>query len=423
MSIFTKHMSQLGTDDLAELLQDEAVENVRLEFKSKVPEKLETLKKLSSFANSFGGFMVIGAKARSTDGRIEELQGVDEQPGFKQKVVQWCFDAVNPPLIVEVSDPIPAAIGSKKSCYVIHTAESEVAPHFLNGRKGVWVRSDEFSQRYEPQLAMENEIRHLLDRRLLIQQRRIDLVDRSKGRYERFIQRHSQGVIDAAARRDKARLEMSFGPRFPARTICTQAILVEALKTCRFNWRQVGFPPDSSSLVSQHESALRLNPGNTDMLIEANVWGMLFYGIALPFETNSGLIPGINLYSFVGHLLVFAKHAIKILADLSYEGPVVVEVVLTNIFGIPWVYRSSGIPTLGPVSELDNAFSFSLPTTTEELRESPDALVMSLLQYTLFGINWADMASKPEILKNLLVAGYQHNLWGTPFSQASKPQC
>src|SRR5712691_1265746 len=85
MSIFTKPTSQLSSAHLLEILREAAVENIRLEFKLKVPDKDETLKKLSSFANSFGGFMVIGAKANSADGRIEGLPGVDEQPGYKQK--------------------------------------------------------------------------------------------------------------------------------------------------------------------------------------------------------------------------------------------------------------------------------------------------------------------------------------------------
>jgi len=115
MAIFAKPITQIAAADVQELLQDEAVENVRLEFKSKVPDKDETLKKLSSFANSFGGFMVIGAKANSADGRIEDLPGVDARPGYKQKVVQWCFDAISPPLIVEVSDPIPLPANSGRA--------------------------------------------------------------------------------------------------------------------------------------------------------------------------------------------------------------------------------------------------------------------------------------------------------------------
>src|SRR5260221_6031480 len=119
MSIFTTPLPQLGTADVQELLEGGAVENARLEFKLEVPSKDETLKKLSSFANTYGGFMVVGAKAVSANGRIEGLPGVDEQNGYKQKVVQWSFDAVSPPLIVGVSDPIPAPSGNGKVCYVV----------------------------------------------------------------------------------------------------------------------------------------------------------------------------------------------------------------------------------------------------------------------------------------------------------------
>src|SRR5437016_2607694 len=158
MSIFTKPLSQLEFADLQELIQDKAVENVRLEFKLEVPNKEETLKKLSSFANTYGGFMIIGAEAKSSDGRIEGIPGVDEQSGYKQKLVQWCFDAVYPPLTVAVSDPVPIPNGNGRVCYVISVTESEVAPHFLNGRKGVWVRTDEFSSRFEARLADEGEL-------------------------------------------------------------------------------------------------------------------------------------------------------------------------------------------------------------------------------------------------------------------------
>jgi hypothetical protein len=85
--------------------------------------------------------MVVGAKANSATGRIEDLPGVNIEAGYKQKVVQWCFDAASPPIIVQVSDPIPAPAGNAKVRYVVYVAESDTAPHFLNGRKGIWVRN------------------------------------------------------------------------------------------------------------------------------------------------------------------------------------------------------------------------------------------------------------------------------------------
>lgn len=63
MSIFGKATSQIGPGDLNDLLDAAAIENVRLEFKREIPTKDETIKKLSSFSNTFGGWVVIGAQA------------------------------------------------------------------------------------------------------------------------------------------------------------------------------------------------------------------------------------------------------------------------------------------------------------------------------------------------------------------------
>src|SRR5687768_15976255 len=118
MAIFGKPIIDITSDDLQDLLAMNAVENVLLEFKREVPSKDETLKKLSSFANSLGGFMVIGAEAGSKDGRITGLPGVDIQQGYKQKVVQWCFEGASPPLVIDVSDPVNVQNG--RVCYVLH---------------------------------------------------------------------------------------------------------------------------------------------------------------------------------------------------------------------------------------------------------------------------------------------------------------
>ena len=92
MAIFSKPLSQLVPSDLQELVTDQAVENIRLEFKSEIPKKDEALKKLSSFANTFGGYLIIGARADSSDGRLIDFPGVQLQPGLKQRLVQWCYE-------------------------------------------------------------------------------------------------------------------------------------------------------------------------------------------------------------------------------------------------------------------------------------------------------------------------------------------
>jgi hypothetical protein len=418
MSIFTRPLSQISTADLQELLQDRAVENARLEFKLHVPNKDDTLKKLSSFANTFGGYMVVGAKANSTDGRVEDLPGVDEESGYKQKVVDWCFKGASPPLIAEVSDPIPAPTASGKVCYVLHTAESDVAPHFLNGRKGVWVRTDEFSARFEAELANENELRHLLERRKLIRERRVSLLERARKRFDTYAAR---GHTDRSGNRTPFGpcLEVCVVPRFPSWPLCEQGRLKPLLMEKRFQWRQVGFPVPSHSIVSQHESAIVLGAAGQDSAFEANVWGMIFYCTKVAGADNLAQKFGIHLYGFVGTLLLFMRHAGTVVKALGYSGPIHIEMRLSAIRGVPWLhtfalgaaemYEESG-------SELDDEFEFSIPTVSDVLFDKSDNLVMEMLRYIFFSVNWPDLIDTQAKIETLIRAGYQYNFWHAPES-------
>jgi len=392
------------------------VENSRLEFKSEVPDKDETLKKLSSFGNTFGGFMIVGAKANSADGRIEGLPGVDEQSGYKQKIVDWCFNGVSPPLIVEVSDPISAPGNSKKVCYVVHTAESDVAPHFLNGRKGIWVRTDEFSARFEARLANENEIRHLLDRRKVIRERRQNVMDRSIKRFGTHLaSKHTNR--DGAATPVGPRLELSIIPRFPARPLCEQEALRSLINQGRFNWRGTIFPLEGSTTISQHESAIVLTAAGDDSIFEVNLWGLLFYGMTIADNFNPQQLYGIHTYAFVGHTLLFIRLAAKMLRLLGYSGPIQIQVGLHDMRGVPWLYGVRGLPgvlTETKRSVLDNEIEFGLSGSSDALNQGPDGVLMDILKIVFFSINWSGAVDTPEKLADLVYWGYQYNQWPKP---------
>lgn len=275
MSIYSKPISQIDTADLQELLSEKGVESVRLEFKCEPPSKDDMLKKLSSFANAYGGYLVVGAEASSKDGRILGLPGVDPQPSYKQTVVQWCSEGASPPLSVEVSDPIAASSGGGKVCYVIYTPESDLVPHFLNGRKGVYIRTDEFSSRFDARMATESELRHLMDRRKLIRERRENLLARARRRFESYTEcRYRE--LNPGRESIGARFDLSLVPRYPARPVCDHPRLLSLLKQDTIEWRRTCFPRDPAGIISQHESAIALRAGSRFSMIEANTWGLLF---------------------------------------------------------------------------------------------------------------------------------------------------
>jgi hypothetical protein len=415
MSIFSKPVSDLGPQDLQDLLDRQAIENVRLEFKRAIPTKDETLKKLSSFANRYGGYVVIGADASSADGRIAGLPGVEAQPSYKQTVVQWCFDGVSPPLTVAVSDPIESPADTGKVCYVLHVPESDLAPHFLNARKGVYVRTDEFSGRFEALPATEAELRYLFDRRKPIFDRRAELLRRAKRRFRAHADRSYQEAMSAMpaaappeTKEARSYFELSVVPRYPAQTLCEQQDLRPHIRNSALAWRGTQFPLLLENAVSQHESAIQLDPCGCLSILEANVWGMLFYATEIQEEIRGR--QAIHPFQFVGYVLLFVKHAARMLPKIGYSGALVVDMTLQSIGGVPWT--SSG--GSGPSSQLDDEASFGIETTSDVLAENPDRIAMDLLRYSFFATNWPDAVHTQQRLQNLVLEGYRFNFWPLP---------
>ena len=416
MSIFAKPVSDISESDLQDLLAEHAVENLRLEFKRDVPDKHGTLTKLSGFANTFGGLVVIGAEAGS-DGRLQSLPGVAPQASYKQTIVQWCFDGASPPIDVEVSDPISLAGGTGRVCYVIGVGESDRGPHFLNGRKGLYVRSNEFSSRFEAQLATESEFRHLLNRRQLVRERRAELVGRARDRFETFT---SQKYGEHGFRSHQgigARFDLSVGPTFPAYPLCDSKKLLSIIHSKRLSWRQVGFPRTTGAgrTITQHESVISLLPGSNFSILEANTWGLLYYATEIERETQTGKndIAGINPNYVIGHLLVFLTHAGIVLNELGYTGPLTIEMKLDSIRGVRWLRFDEPWVGTAPGSHLDDSVALSLETTAEELLTRRDGIVVNLMRYVFFSTDQADLTDA-NALKRYVKGGHEFNMWGTP---------
>jgi hypothetical protein len=413
VSIFRSPLKDLNRSDLQELLTAQAIENLRLEFKREAPKKDEMLKKLSSFANTLGGSVVVGAEA-GNDGRITSLPGVDPLPSYKQTIVQWCFEGVAPPLDVEVSEPIP--IDGGKVCYVIRVGESELGPHFINGRRGVYVRTNEFSARFEAQLATELELRQLLQRRQTIRDRRAALLVRARSRFNTFVhQKYSElrrGKRDAIG----ARFDLCIVPKFPANELCSHSRLHQLLTSIHLPWRQVGFPRSTGGgFISQHESIICLRPGSSFSLLEANTWGLMFYATEIELtEPEPNSVVGIHVYHFTAHILVFLAHAAKVLGALGYTGPLSIEMRLEAIRGVPWLFsRGVGILT-GPHSVLDDDATFSIDRNADDLFARSDGIAIDLTRFAFFATNWTEMANDRASLEKFVEEGYGYNFWPVP---------
>jgi len=411
MPFYTNPLSQLREVDLQELLTDNAVENLRLEFKSTIPKEEQTLKKLSSFANTYGGMMLIGAE--EPDGRITNLCGVPLEPGYKQTIANWCFIKVNPPLAAEVSEPIKLTNG--RFCYVVSVPESDVAPHFINGRKGVWIRTDEFTNRFRPELAKEDELRALFGRRRAVGERRALNIQRARERFSTHVaNRHT----DAGGNLTNVgpSLELCVTPRFPARQLCREGDLRQHLNEAAFVWRRSQFLGHGSQPITAYESVIirdRINVGSTSMF-SVDVWGTCFYAAQIAVEVTNvaGVsVTGIHRGSVNGFILAFLLHAAKTLRQLGYFGSLVVQINLKSVRGLHWLYGdgSAVYDKLG--SELDNNISFELPELNEVFYSEPYRVGAQILETIYYSTNWSDLVDDPFKLKRIVQEGFAYNNW------------
>lgn len=415
MSIFSKSIDDINTTDINELVQDNSVENVRLEFKLEAPSKDELVKKLSSFANTYGGWLIVGAQASSSDGRLTALPGVSKIPGYKQKVVQWCFDNISPPIEIAISDPIPTPDDSNKFCYIMYTPESYLAPHFINSRKGIYIRTDEYSQRFEPKFANLEEILHLSERRKSIEERRQAITQRAIGRFESYVDT-SYGELGENPNGLGAHATIIISPQYPYRHLFGSQELIQTIRNVNIQWRQVGFPRRTQGVISQNESVLVLRPGSNFSLLEASVWGLLAYTseIEIVIGRESEGPTGIHLNQFIGHLLVFSEHAKRILEKSGYIGSLSILINLRNVRGVPWFHFQSGYAEEGPKSLLDSDVSIVLEANVTRLLEERDGFVTDMLQEIFFSLNWPDVISTDNQIQQLILSGYDFNLWPKP---------
>lgn len=398
MSVYSKSVSDISTDDLREILSEHPVENVRLEFKSEQPTRDEFLKKVSSLANTYGGLVVLGALATSADGKLQSLPGVVTELGLKQRLVQWAFDGLAPPLEVLVSQPVSTPSDSTKVCYVVSVPESLAAPHFINGRKGAYVRTDEFSGRFEAQLATYEEIAHLANRRSLSIARRDQLLRRAEDRVS-ALEHKREGNLEAL-------LSLFVCPAYPSRNLIAQDRLFNVVHAARIQWRSMGFPIISQG-VSQHESALLLEAAGEFSVLEATTWGSLFVAASVQGQYEGTSY--VNLHRLVGVLLASIGYAGRLCSSSGFDGLLWLRPCLHRIAGLP--LNPGAARSVGGGSPIDNTVEFDLLVSSDRLKSERDAVAVDILRTLCFALNWHALTSADPKLDSLLDIGYEHNMW------------
>ncbi len=336
MSIFLKQVHQLTFEDIRELLREGAEENIRLEFKREYPGKSNLLKKMSAFANTYGGYIIMGIDEDGR-GRAKSLPGVERINRFDQTIVQWCFEEIFPPIIPYVSPPIPHGEIEDRYFYVIYVEQSMETPHVLNkSRNGLYVRTDEYSQKFLTRLAKFDELEYLMSKRRKAEDFVNSLLSRASQRLEthkviHFEEHHGTDSL----------LTLCLIPSFPhSRMFGAEKLLGYAQQSVQE--ARGGVLPDfsDSKIHSQFESIISENPGiSYYSYFEINIYNMLYYVCDVTREyqyeniNGSPFLKVIPLKVLMAEIILFLRYAGSFFANSGFDGLLNFIVAMDNIKG------------------------------------------------------------------------------------------
>lgn len=378
MSIFQKPLQSITWSDLEELLTEKARENIRLDFKSQTLGTDKMLKMVSSFANTYGGHLVIGAT--ESNGVIDGLPGTTEEPNFDQQLTQICAGLLSPPLQPLVSPPIRSPLDLQKVCYVVRVEMSDLAPHFIERRKGFYVRTNDHSSQFEPKLGSYEELQHL-------QHRRQHLVSKREQMVAQF-DRVSIELLNSWPGELAGAAILSISPSYPS-SLVNEVELADVVGASRLRIGHFGEYPQLP-LRLQHESVFRIDPHQEELFI-ATVHGMMHYTFLFSRTSTDGgieLVPSDLLLESRQRFL----HAGLVLQELGAIQPLQVRLRLLGIRGhrVSVHYGRQIADALGV--HLQPEVSLRLATSVDELIE-PRELVTQLgrLAFPVFGSNAMEM--------------------------------
>ena len=165
MNLFRVNLGQLTYQDVVDFCSQGIPEGVRVEYKRQLsttqPEKQLT-KAVSALANTQGGILVYGVGTVSA-GRQPDWpsDGMQNDPKFEQKVIRWCIEHIDPPVVPSIGYVTNPNDGTKGFA-ILRVEPSEFTPHTIEQGTRIYVRRADNS---DPMDATIREIELLRDRR------------------------------------------------------------------------------------------------------------------------------------------------------------------------------------------------------------------------------------------------------------------
>ncbi len=353
--IFSKPITDLDIDDIKAFCLECIKEGFTIDYKQDFSKDLA--KTISAFANTWGGVILIGVEEERITGKpiidanTGSPKGIPLKKGLYDRVVSIILGNIHPPLFPEIG-VIPFE-NNTKAVIVVRIPESDKAPHTIDHRRSVYVKTDSISEPVER--AEIEQIEWLQDRRKKSEELRQSLCKAAKERLENIYE--DKELRSSILRMDHGDLTIPKGqgifsvvPLFPKEPFITVS---ELKKLCeKRNLSTTDYQPGFSGSFPAGIGVKTIQQGVFDYYFdegreglffhEFNIYGLFFYQEPL-VETE---ISGIFSNHVLARLDQFLEVTAKFYDEIGVWGLVEVTLKLTDVFGLSIVRpeESVGLP-------------------------------------------------------------------------------
>lgn len=280
--MFSIPIDAISFQDVESFCQTFAREGLVLDYKREFPKHLE--KTIASFANTYGGHILIGVDETPTGEPALPIVGIPLQPGLRERVVAIALQAISPPVYPEVrvvEFQSPNATHNDRAIIVIRVHESEDGAHAVEAGTSVYLRVDNISDHFTRKATIE-EIGWLVDKHKKSLDLKAKLMERAHGRAESY-RLAWRTARQASTQEPGGNFTVWTVPKFPRAEVASPERLLQLSRNR--NWRPLlvnfEFPLGSALPMAdgiRYPESHRMNYWYT----EVNRFGLVYTRVGFP---------------------------------------------------------------------------------------------------------------------------------------------
>jgi len=130
---FGKDLSQIEFADIQKLKDTGRTESQILEYKERMPTKIDLQKEVLGFANNIGGYLIIGVREKKPEGTPELIVGINKERNVKESIVNIVRDNSSPSFVPSVQ-LVDLPTDSTKCVIIVYSHESDTVHRASDGR-------------------------------------------------------------------------------------------------------------------------------------------------------------------------------------------------------------------------------------------------------------------------------------------------